>query len=123
MRGVGEPPMVKLGRRLQRDWPEPLRSHATGLGVELPAETGTVLSTRESARELVRARPDVSGLVYLDAQDVEIAAPSYFHELLKFWPQARLVGANEDVQLSFDLAAANPPPEASGDTGGGERRG
>lgn len=97
-----------------------------------------VCSTREQARAFVAQHPDVSPslAVYLrcdqatdrppvsgnlkallearaielpDRPGVEIMTPSFAHEILKAWPKAQLVGANEDVQASFDLP--HPPSQ------------
>lgn len=100
-----EPPLIKLGKRQRPEWPEALRKHAEEIGAALPEETGSVLSTRDAAREFINAHggPRTTA-IYLDARDVDIASPSYFDQLLMFWPHAQLVGASEDVAISFELA-------------------
>lgn len=35
---------------------------------------------------------------------VEVMTPSFADEILKAWPKAQLVGADKNVQISFDLA-------------------
>lgn len=101
-----EPPLIKLGRRQKPDWPEAIREHAEAIGAPLPKETGVVLSTRDAARKLTAERGTITTTVYLDVTDVEIASPSFFHQLLMFWPHAQLVGdVDPEVRVSFELAA------------------
>jgi hypothetical protein len=103
-----EPPVIKLGKRQRPDWPPAIRQHAEAIGVPLPEETGCVLSTRDAARSFINDHGGPKlGTVYLDARDVEIATPSFFDQLLMFWPLAQLVGASEDVRVSFELAQSH----------------
>jgi hypothetical protein len=100
-----EPPLIKLGRRQRPEWPEAIRKHAERIGAPLPEETGVVLSTRDAARKLQAEYGAIDTVVYLDVTDVEIASPSYFDQLLIFWPRAQLIGAvDPEVRVSFELA-------------------
>lgn len=67
-----------------------------------------VLATRLLALRFVKACPEVDslGIVTLDAGGVEVASPSFLDELLRCWPGASLVNANEDVQDSWDTVHA-----------------
>lgn len=64
---------------------------------------GRVLGDRQEAREFVAAHPEVSGLVELDCQYVEVMLPSYAYGLLKAWPKAVFVKTNEDVSEAISL--------------------
>lgn len=70
------------------------------------AEVGTVLASREAAKDLVTRwrKLDPDKPIHLDAKEVEIASVSFFDEILKAWPQATIINASEDVAWSFELA-------------------
>jgi hypothetical protein len=61
--------------------------------------------SRRHARELITARPDVSptGCVYVRLDGVDAVAVPFVGELLATWPLAVPVGANEDVQSTWDM--------------------
>jgi hypothetical protein len=75
-------------------------------GVDEPSDP-RVFATRNLARRVIEARPDVSptGAVYIDLRRVEALGTTFADELLKAWPLAQPLGANEDVQVSWDIAA------------------
>jgi hypothetical protein len=65
-----------------------------------------VLTSRRDAQRLIDRLGQHAGRnteIVFDVRHIEIATPSYFHELLKRWPNATIEGANEDVQASWDL--------------------
>lgn len=64
-----------------------------------------VLSTREQARELLEANQglDPTNAVYLKADLVEVACPSYLDELIKAWPGLLLEDASPEVWESFQI--------------------
>lgn len=101
-----EPPLIKLGEVKDVNWPDGIKEFADESGVHLPERSGSVLSTRDKARELQAEHGVIPGPVILDARAVESATPTYFDQLLMFWPNAQLIGANDDVLESFELAQA-----------------
>lgn len=64
-----------------------------------------ICTGRDYARELIASRPDASpGMaVYVKLDKVEAVSPPFVHELLKAWPLAEPIGANEDVRLTWDF--------------------
>jgi hypothetical protein len=73
--------------------------------VAFEAQDGTVVATRQRARELIAAHPDLDGgrQVVLDASGVEVASPPFLDELVAAWPGALLVNFNDDVAAAWDL--------------------
>lgn len=66
---------------------------------------GTVVGTRQSARDLIDAHPEITNeqVVTLDASEVEVASSPFLSELLKAWPLAQLDGANDDVRATWEI--------------------
>jgi hypothetical protein len=64
---------------------------------------GPICATRRAARALVESRPDVSptGCVYIDFRDVEAITSPFASELLRAWPFAVPVLANDDVEQTW----------------------
>lgn len=64
-----------------------------------------VLTSRRDAKRIIERHGSLGRgtEVEFDVAHIEIASPSFFHELLKQWPRATLVNANDDVQASWDL--------------------
>lgn len=117
-----EPPLVRLGKRKVRNWPPDLRKLAVERGMDVDKATGAVLTSRRHAKRIIeeRAPAFAAHTLYLDAREVELATPTFFHELLKENPRCQLIGASKDVQVSFDLARERVPwprPDLEG-TGG-----
>lgn len=98
-------PIVSLGRRKKMsELSSPLaQRYITEHG---DTEVGAVLASREAAKTLVhrwrKLNPEKP--IRLNAEEVELASPSFFDELLKAWPRAVIINASEDVEWSFDLA-------------------
>lgn len=97
------------------DLPTALHEHAEKLGLTREnfetSHVGYVMATRDQAREIVGRHPDVGPAPVLQAPAVVIATPSFFHELLKVWPDAQLDDANDDVRASYELAREHGRPQ------------
>jgi len=99
--------IIKVGEKgplRERELPEAIRNVAEQYGL-LDTDVGAVLSTRQQAKALLwdNRSVDPTKQVFLDCTDVEIATASFFDELLKAWPHARISGASEDVALTFRI--------------------
>jgi hypothetical protein len=51
----------------------------------------------------IRALYEQAGIEPSTERGVEVMTPSFAHEILKAWPKAQLVGANPEVQATFEF--------------------
>lgn len=79
------------------------------LGVDHRTDFGAVLGTRSWALDFIAAHPEVSGSIELDCSAVEVLSSPVVFELLKAWPEATFVNANEDVAGSVAIVRERMP--------------
>jgi hypothetical protein len=104
-----EPPMIVLTHRvcgtrnLARKLIGSRPDVSPGLAVYLRCDRAEAAKL-EDMPPSIRALYEEQGIEPSTELGVEVMTPSFADEILKTWPQAQLVGANRDVQISFDLA-------------------
>lgn len=105
-----EPPMIVLKRRVCST-----RNAAREVIAQRPdvSPSGAVYlrcdraeaTPLESMPSKIRALYEERGIEPSKRLGVEVMTPSFADEILKAWPKAQLVGANKDVQESWNVAA------------------
>lgn len=63
---------------------------------------GKVIGTRSLGRQIASEHSPDDALVYVRVDKVRVISSPVFDELLKAWPGMQLLGADDDLQNSFD---------------------
>jgi hypothetical protein len=115
----GEPPIVVLKRKVYatrnaaRVVVAGRPDISPGLSVYLRCDRAAHPKPEELPAGL-RALYEDRGIEPSTKLGVEIMTPSFADEILRAWPKAQLVGAIEDVQISFNLALDRVSPGSEG---------